>query len=38
VPKNLGYFVGSVHFTAKRNKAIADTLFETIVSNQLISQ
>lgn len=36
VPKNLNYFFDSVHYTEKGNLAIANSLFNFIVSNSLI--
>ena len=36
VPKNLSYFVDTVHYTDKGNEAIADTLFKYIVTKDLI--
>ena len=36
VPKNLNYFVDSVHYTERGNEAIADSLFDYIVRNNLI--
>lgn len=36
VPKNLEYFVDSIHYTQKGNEVIAQTLYEYIVANNLI--
>lgn len=33
IPKNLSYFVDSVHYTEKGNKLIADTLFSYLTKN-----
>lgn len=36
IPKSLNYFVDGVHYTEKGNESIANSLFYTIVSNNLI--
>lgn len=36
IPKNLEYFVDSIHYTKKGNEVIAETFYKYIVENNLI--